>query len=58
MMQKQELLLLLLKKEQHLMPDFKYVCANGHAYSEKRPVEMEQIFKVCQNCGTEFTEVK
>lgn len=40
------------------MPDYKYLCANGHDYLEKRPVEMEQIFKTCQSCGAELKEVE
>jgi len=36
------------------MPDYKYICENGHNYLEKRPEDMEQIFKVCQNCGADF----
>jgi predicted SprT family Zn-dependent metalloprotease len=39
------------------MPEYKYICANGHVYLEKRPVEMGQIYEVCQNCKAEFTEI-
>lgn len=39
------------------MPEYKYKCSNGHDYIEKRPVEMEQIYKVCQNCGADFVSI-
>jgi hypothetical protein len=40
------------------MPDYKFTCENGHNYIEKRPVEIPQIYKDCQNCGAELTEVE
>lgn len=39
------------------MPNYLYTCANGHNYTEKRPPELEQIYKDCQTCGAKLTEV-
>lgn len=40
------------------MPTYTYVCSNGHGYLEKRPVDMEQIYKVCQTCGADLIETE
>jgi predicted SprT family Zn-dependent metalloprotease len=40
------------------VPEYKYTCASGHDYLEKRPTEMEQIYKMCQTCGADLTEIK
>lgn len=39
------------------MPNYYYTCDNGHNYMERRPDDMEQIYKDCQNCGAKLTEV-